>query len=454
MSNTDIFPGTVLSVSEFNRAARRLIEAGFPLLWIGGEISNFSLAPSGHCYFSLKDSSAQVRCVMFRNRAGRMGWEPRNGLHVEVQGLPTLYEARGDFQVNVESMREAGVGVLFEAFLRLKARLEAEGLFDPARKRPCPFVPRRIGVVTSPAAAALRDVLATLRRRMPGIPVILYPTPVQGEGAGEKIAAALSEASRRRECDVLILCRGGGSLEDLSAFNEEGVARAIAASPIPVISGVGHQTDFTIADFVADACGATPTAAAELAAPHRDDLAKLLTRQAARFSRAMASLLDSLTQKTDFLGKRLAHPGERLAQQRERLSHLETRLSSAYRRGLEGRESQLREWLGRLRLVRPGISAATDRCEELRRRLSTAASRDLERRRAALAGWEGRLQQLNPAATLSRGYSIVRDRSGVIVRDSLSLAVGGEIRLTFAVGAAQATVTEVLAGEEGTGLAG
>ena len=252
--------GAPLSVTRLNALARRTLEQRLPLLWVAGEISNYTRAPSGHCYFTLKDERAQVRCVMFRTRAQALDWRPANGAQVEVRALPSFYEARGEFQLTVEFMRRAGLGVLFERFARLKARLAAEGLFVAQRKRALPRFPARIGLVTSPAGAALRDVLITLRRRMPRIPIVLYPTPVQGEGAAAQIAAMLGLAGRRGECDVLILCRGGGSIEDLWSFNEEAVARAIVACPIPVVCGVGHETDFTIADFVADVRAATPTA--------------------------------------------------------------------------------------------------------------------------------------------------------------------------------------------------
>src|SRR5687767_14775200 len=242
----------VISVSELNRMAREALERGLPLMWIAGDVSNCKRSDLGHCYFTLKDAQAQVDCVMFRNRLQLLGWTPRDGAQVEVRALATLYEARGKFQLNVEVMRRAGLGALYEAFERLKAKLEGEGLFDPRRKRLLPRFPRVLGIVTSPRAAALRDVLTVLRRRMPGLPVIVYPAPVQGEGAGPRIAHAVRTAGNRGECDVLIVCRGGGSIEDLWAYNDETLARTIAACPIPVISAVGHETDFTIADFVAD----------------------------------------------------------------------------------------------------------------------------------------------------------------------------------------------------------
>jgi len=282
----------VVTVSELNRYAKQLLEKNIPLMWIAGEISNLTRATSGHWYFTLKDDSAQVRCAMFRHKNQYLDWRPENGMQVEVRALVTLYEQRGEFQLSVENLRRSGLGALYEAFEKLKARLSAEGLFDDARKKPLPLFPRQIGVITSPAAAALRDVLTTLRRRMPGIPVVLYPTPVQGEGAGAKVADALRSAALRSECDVLILCRGGGSIEDLWAFNEESVARAVADSPIPVVCGVGHETDFTIADFVADRRAPTPTAAAEMASPDRLELIRQLGGLESRLTRQLNQALE------------------------------------------------------------------------------------------------------------------------------------------------------------------
>ncbi len=312
----------VIGVAELNRLAKELIERQLPLMWVAGEISNFMRAASGHCYFSLKDAQAQVRCVMFRHKAQLHDWKPENGMQIEVRATPSFYEARGEFQLNVEAMRRAGLGALYAAFEQLKARLSAEGLFAEERKQVLPRFPRAIGIVTSPHAAALRDVLTTLKRRMPAIPVIIYPTPVQGEGAAAKIAAALATADARAECDVLILCRGGGSIEDLWAFNEEVVARAIDACNLPVICGVGHETDFTIADFVADVRAPTPTAAAQLACPNCVDLRERAVQLYHRFKRVMERALERRMQHVDGLARRLVHPGERIASQLRDIAQL------------------------------------------------------------------------------------------------------------------------------------
>ncbi|MBL8384780.1 MAG: exodeoxyribonuclease VII large subunit, partial [Burkholderiales bacterium] len=310
----------VLAVSEFARSVRGLVERGFPAVLVRGEISNFTRAPSGHLYFALKDASAQVRCVMWRGRAALLQWRPGDGDAVEVRAAASFYEARGEFQLTVESVRRAGAGALFEAFLRLKDKLAREGLFDAARKRPLPEFPRAIGVVTSTAAAALHDVLTTLGRRAPMVPVVIYPAPVQGDGAAARLAQAVATASARAEVDVLIVCRGGGSIEDLWSFNDEGLARAIAACRMPVVAGVGHETDFTIADFAADVRAATPTAAAEAASPARDVLAARLAAVARGLARSVRDGLARRRQRLDYAVRDLQAPAERLAAARRRLA--------------------------------------------------------------------------------------------------------------------------------------
>jgi exodeoxyribonuclease VII large subunit len=327
----------VLSVSELNRSAKDLLEQAFPLLWVGGEVSNIKRYGSGHWYFSLKDADAQIRGVMFRDKNQYLDWQPSDGMRVEVRALVTLYQPRGDFQLNVETIRRAGLGSLFEAFEQLKARLGKEGLFDPDRKKPLPLFPKQIGIITSPAAAALHDVLSTLRRRMSFVPLIIYATPVQGAGASAKIAATIRNAGNRAECDVLILCRGGGSIEDLWAFNEEAVARAIAACPIPIVSGVGHETDFTIADFVADVRAPTPTGASQLVCPDRKELIRHGEIMLGRLQRAMQRDIESRMQHIDMLECRLVHPGKRINDQLAQLQRLRERLARSWRQDLARR---------------------------------------------------------------------------------------------------------------------
>jgi exodeoxyribonuclease VII large subunit len=434
-------PPQVISVSELNRIARETLERNLPLLWVAGEVSNFKRYESGHCYFTLKDAQAQVDCVMFRHRAQLQGWVPRDGMQVEVRALPTLYEARGKFQLNVEVMRRAGLGALYEAFERLKAKLEKEGLFDPARKRPLPRFPRMIGVVTSPQAAALRDVLTTLRRRMPQLPVVIYPAPVQGEGAASRIAAAVAAAGERRDCDVLIICRGGGSIEDLWAFNEEAVARAILACSVPVVSGIGHETDFTISDFVADVRAPTPTSAAELASPDRRELSQQVAHFAQRLWRNARRGLENRMQRLDILSRRLVHPGERIRNQLGELRHLAARLSAASARALEDHAWRLREAGLRLTACAPAVAELRSSCVELARRLRGAARRRLEAATALAARLDAHLKHLNPQSVLERGYSITHDPRGAVVRDAGQLAVGEALRTTFSKGWAEATVT-------------
>ena len=429
-----------ISVSELNRRARALLENSFPPLWVSGEISNLTKHASGHWYFSLKDEKAQVRCVMFRHRNQYLDFPVKEGMQVEARVSVSLYEARGEFQLNVESMRPGGLGALYEAFAKLKVKLEAEGLFASERKRPLPAFPAQIGIVTSPQAAALRDVLTTLKRRMPSIPVVLYPTPVQGRGACLSIAQAIATAGKRRECDVLILCRGGGSIEDLWEFNEEIVARAIAASEIPIVCGVGHETDFTIADFVADVRAPTPTAAAELASPNRADLAHKVDVFADRLSRQWLRTIESRMQHLDHLAKRLVHPGERLRHQAAQLAQLKQRLALAAQRGMDNRRWRVQQVRGELVAVRPDVMRLQQTRTHLEARLGMAMNQQLRQAQQTVAHLTTHLAHLNPQAVLERGYSIVRDDTGRVVRDSGTVEVGSELGVTFAVGAVKTKV--------------
>ncbi|HEY1992359.1 MAG TPA: exodeoxyribonuclease VII large subunit, partial [Gammaproteobacteria bacterium] len=367
----------ILSVSELNRAARGVLEGGFPLLWVEGEISNLAQPGSGHLYFSLKDAQAQVRCALFRNRGMLLRFKPANGMKVLVRGRVSLYEPRGDYQFLVESMEDAGHGALQRAFEALKERLAREGLFDAALKRPLPEVPKTIGVVTSSTGAAIRDILSVIRRRHPLARVIVYPVPVQGEGAAAKIAAMLGLASRRAECEVLILARGGGSLEDLWAFNEEPVARAIRASAVPVVSGVGHEIDFTIADFAADLRAPTPTGAAELVTPDLSDWRRLFEAHTDRLYQAKLRLLQNLRRRLDWCGERLRqlHPGRVLRDRSQRLDELQLRLERCARSHLRHERARLTALHAALREHSPRqrLHRASDRLIALEQRLRSAA---------------------------------------------------------------------------------
>ncbi len=398
--SSNLSAAKVISVSELNRMARNLLEQSFPLFWVTGEVSNFTRASSGHWYFSLKDAGAQVRCVMFKGRNSYVDFLPREGDKIEARCTVTLYEARGDFQLTVEFVQRAGLGALFEAFERLKNKLALEGLFDESAKLPIPQHPKQIGIVTSADAAALRDVLTTLRRRMPNIPVIIYPTPVQGKGAAELIAEAVNTANARAECDVLIICRGGGSIEDLWQFNEEIVARAIASSTIPTVSGVGHETDFTICDFVADMRAATPTAAAELVTPARDTLLNSLRQLKLNLNRNLQFSLNQRAQALDYLARRLISPAQQIEQQKQQLVHITRRLQTAMYQLLASRQQNL------LRLSQ-------------------------------------NLQHLNPQAVLTRGYAFVQDKNGNIISNSAQISINDGVRLTFGTGSAEATIDKI-----------
>ena len=433
----------VIPVSMLNRLARERLESAFPLCWVAGEVSNLTAAASGHVYFSLKDSVAQVRCVMFRNRAQLLGWRLENGQHIEARVLVTLYEARGEFQLNIEAARKAGLGNLYEQFVRLKQKLESEGLFAVEYKRRLPAFPRCIGIVTSLQAAALRDVLSTLARRTPHVCLVLYPAPVQGEGAAAQIAAAIRRAGERRECDALILCRGGGSLEDLWAFNDETLARTIRSCPIPVICGVGHETDFTLADFAADQRAPTPTGAAELAAPERTALLSQLAEYRNALRRQIRQDQNQRSQHLDWLAHRLQDPAQHLARQREKLLNLQRRLDSGLLQTSTRCRTRLTGLSHRLFLARPDTSRLARRLEALMPRLHGQWRTSLHAKSTDLARLAASLTLLNPDAILARGYSIVTDKAGSILRDSRNLEPNDHIVVSFRSGRAEATVTSV-----------
>ena len=434
---------SILTVSQLNQSVGRLLERSFPLTWIAGELSNVTRAASGHWYFTLKDASAQVRAVMFRGRAQYVDFSPREGDKVEVRATIGLYAARGDFQLNVENMRRAGVGNLYEAFIKLKSKLASEGLFDQERKRDLPVFPRTIGIVTSPQAAALSDVLSALRRRAPHISVVLYPTAVQGEGSAEKIAAAIRIASLRAECDVLLVCRGGGSLEDLWSFNDERVARAIADSEMPVISGVGHETDVTIADFVADMRAPTPTAAAELAATPWDDWFAAVGQHADDLTDALRRQLDDRTQTLDWLAHRLQSPGAAIRHQQLRLSALQSRLQHATTTPLVAARYRLDKAQQRLMHALPDTRMAQTRLAARATQLSAAYTNRLGAHRYRLDALQGKLELLAPQRTLERGYAIVRDEQGEIIRRTAQIQAPQRLALTVAEGSAHIEISRV-----------
>jgi len=433
--------GVVVSVSLLVSSARLLLERQLGLMWVSGEISNFTRAASGHCYFNLKDASAQVRCVFFRSKAQFVGFELKDGLFVEVRATPSIFEPRGEFQLNVDTVRLAGVGALYEKFERLKARLAAAGWFADARKRSLPAFPRTVGLVTSPRAAALRDVVTTVGRRWPALSMILYPAAVQGAGAAAEIAAAIGAANAHAKVDILIVARGGGSIEDLWAFNEEIVARAVFESAIPIVSGVGHETDFTICDFVADVRAPTPTGAATLAAPDGRAVSAGLAALAARFRRVGISALEMRIQRTDGVARRLINPAARLARQRRDTANLAARLARACRSELSATRQRIEGARGRvLWLMRQSLPQRV-RVATLGDGLRTAVANRTERARARLATLEQNLAHLNPREVLARGYAIVTKSDGSIVDDAARLAHGEAVALAFARGSAEATIT-------------
>ncbi|ALP53609.1 exodeoxyribonuclease VII large subunit [Candidatus Tenderia electrophaga] len=438
----------IYSVSRLIRETRAVLEGSFPLLWIEGEISNLSRPASGHMYFSLKDEAAQVRCAMFRNRNLQLRFKPENGMRVLVRARVTVYEARGDFQIVVEHMEEAGLGALQRAFEELKARLGREGLFEMQHKQALPVLPKRIGVITSPTGAAIRDILSVLKRRFPAIPILIYPVPVQGAQAAGEIARMIQTADSRRDCDVLILARGGGSLEDLWAFNEEGVARAIYACNTPLIAAVGHEVDFTIADFVADQRAPTPSAAAELVSPDQYELQQRLSRQSGRLQQQIAHVLRQSTQSLDWLNKRLQrqHPARELQLKAQRLDELELRLKRQIKHNLKQNGHRLGRLQSQLQRHAPLqlLSQLDARRQHLQQRLQHAWERSMTQKRQRLAICSRTLDSVSPLATLQRGYAIVQDMPAKhIYRDAAELSQGDRISARLAKGSLICTVDEI-----------
>ncbi|WP_298170605.1 exodeoxyribonuclease VII large subunit [Acidithiobacillus sp.] len=426
----------ILTVSALNGAVREIIEGNFPLLRVEGELSNFSSPGSGHWYFSLKDARAQVRCAMFHQRNTYTRIQPRNGMQVQVLAQPTLYEGRGDFQLIVEQLLNAGEGELQARFAALREKLATEGLFAPELKRPLPRWPLRVAVVTSTSGAALHDIRVTLARRWPMLAVMVYPVLVQGDQAAAQICTALGRIARRQQEDVAILARGGGSAEDLWCFNEESVARAIRACPVPVVTGIGHEIDFTIADFAGDLRAATPTAAAEAVSPDRAEWLPQVQAQRRQLEQSMQRTLRDTTQRLDYLRLRLRHPGERVQDAERRLGMAREALRQAMRR-------RQAEWSERLLVLQ-----ARRLRQDPRQRLQSL-NEMLETRRAALilainkllVSAEAQQQQqvtvlrlLDPLAVLQRGFAVLRDESGKVIFGSKSVAVHAQISATLARG--------------------
>ncbi|PRH81618.1 exodeoxyribonuclease VII large subunit [Arenimonas caeni] len=428
----------VLRPSQLNALARDLLEGSFPQVWVEGEISNFSRPASGHCYFTLKDERAQVRCALFRQSAQRLRFAPRDGMQVLARGRLTLYEARGDYQLVLEHLEEAGEGALRRAFEELKARLAAEGLFDTARKRPLPAFPRRLGVITSPRGAAVRDVLSVLGRRFPLLETEVLPVPVQGDGAAAQILDMLRRAGASGRYDLLLLTRGGGSLEDLWAFNDEALARAIASAPVPVVAAIGHEVDVSLADFAADLRAPTPSAAAELIVPDAGELAARLRSERRRLDALQARLATARAQRLDqaFLKLQALRPQLRLERGRNRLATLRGRLDQAWRTPGARRAERLSKLLRRLDQSHPRqrLEAHAHRLALLARSLHAVLPRRLEQQQLHLRGLARALAGVSPLATLGRGYAIVQQADGKVLRRAVDARPGESLRARLAEG--------------------
>lgn len=456
-TQADLRRGTerdIYSVSRLNREVRHLLEEGFARIWLEGELSNIARPSSGHLYFTLKDAGAQIRGAMFRNRNQALRFRPEEGMQVLVRAKVSLYEPRGDYQLIVEHMELAGAGDLQRAFEQLRQQLAAEGLFDDEHKLPLPRLPGRIGVITSPSGAALHDVLSVLQRRFPAIPVLIYPVPVQGKDAAPEIAAMIDRASARGDCDVLILTRGGGSLEDLWPFNEVAVARAIHRCRIPLVSAVGHEIDYTIADFVADRRAPTPSAAAELVSPDRQEWLVRLQPLRRRLEHRLLQVHSTARQRLGWLEKRLQqrHPGQLLRLQAQRLDDLEHR----YRLNISFTIDSLHSIVQASYIHLLRLSPAVRRQElevhrqTLARRLQRAMQTLLTSRRQALGIQCRALEAISPLATLERGYAIVQRTDGTVVRQALDVTTGEQVTARLARGHLLCTVDAVVAPGEQT----
>jgi len=440
---------TLYSVSELNRAAAAVLEQNFSWIWVEGEISNLSQPSSGHIYFTLKDSQAQVRCAMFKSRNLAMNFRPENGQHVQIRGKVSLYQPRGDYQMIVDRMEEAGDGALQRKFEALKAKLAAEGLFDEDSKQDIPELPECIGVITSNTGAAIHDVLSVIKRRFPSIPVKLYSVPVQGEAAAPAICRALELVEEQAECDVVLLVRGGGSLEDLWAFNEESVARAIYDCPIPVVSGIGHEVDVTIADFVADIRAATPTAAAETVTPDQASWVQSLDWYQLHLQQLITRKIQRHHETLDWLGKRLSqqHPVAVVQRLSQRLDDVEQRLHYAWRYSLQQQQNRYQQLRARLLAASPArlISRHQHQLQILTQNLRHHIQHTLQRQKSRLQNNARTLHAISPLQTLERGYSITCNAEGKAITQSSEVSVGEELQTLLHQGKIVSTVKKILA---------
>jgi len=442
-----------ITVSELNRQARQLLEQGIGRVWVEGEVSNLARPASGHVYFTLKDATAQLRCAWFRQRQRGPTIQLKNGDKMLALGKVGIYEVRGEYQLVVERVEPAGEGELRRRFELLKKKLQAEGLFDEDRKRSLPGLPRRIGMITSPSGAAVRDMLSILNRRFPMVPVIIYPSAVQGDAAAGELVSALTTAAARDECDVLIVSRGGGSIEDLWPFNEEIVARAIGDSPIPVVSAVGHEVDFTIADFVADLRAPTPSGAAELVVPDQHEWHRMLQAKGARIAALSRRYVENTAQMLDWLDKRLTQssPASIVSRQKAWLANLRQVMAAAVRHDLMKRAADVERFRSRLLQQSPAhrVRERVVRLNALHQRLKVTGRGQIERQKAQLKVIDRGLKSVSPLATLDRGYAMLTDpASGRLISDAGQVSVGDRISARLAGGSVDATVTKTRTGRK------
>lgn len=437
----------ILSVSQLNRLAKGLLEDHFPSVLVEGEISNLATPASGHWYLTLKDGAAQIRCAMFRNRNMFVRPRPKDGQKVLVKGKLSLYEGRGDYQLIIDQMEETGAGALRREFELLKQRLQAEGLFDDAHKQPLPTLPRHLAIITSPTGAAVRDVLQVLQRRFPALPVTIIPVSVQGQSSAAEICTALALVNQRQGClatvDLVLLTRGGGSLEDLWSFNDEKLARAIHASQLPVISAVGHEVDFTIADFVADVRAPTPSAAAEILSPDQATWLQRLQKTESRLWQLQQNRLRAWQQELRMLSKRLQHPGRRLQEQSQRIDDMEARLRRSMANKLLQEQRRIRSAQQALSVLTPRhqLQALQQRITHLQQRLLRASATNLAGLRKHLMATAHALDTVSPLATLARGYSITTDADGTVLSRVEQVRSGATIRTRLAHGNLVSIVT-------------
>lgn len=438
---------TIYSVSRLNRDVKSLLEQNFFSIQVSGEISNLSRPSSGHLYFSLKDERAQVRCALFKSQAQRLKFEPENGLQILASANVSLYEARGDYQLIINQMQESGDGALRRAFDQLKAKLDAKGLFSPDHKKQLPRIPAAIGIITSASGAAIRDILSVLARRFPGIPIIIYPVMVQGNEAKYEINQAIITANQRKECDVLLLARGGGSLEDLWAFNEEMVANAIYKSRIPIISGIGHETDTTIADYVADLRAATPTAAAEHCTPDGQQWLGQFQAYEQRLIQLIKNRIQQTAQHLDWLTKnlQLQHPGKQLQIKAQRLDELELRLTNTLKNQLSQAKARLTTHHAQLWQYNPAhtVQRLKSKYLTLNNRLNTNIKTRLHKRHEKLAHLSQTLNIVSPLATLQRGYTLSTDQQGELITSTQHLKVGQIFNTHLATGSISSRIQEI-----------